>query len=418
VAARLGQLLVERGECDRAAVEEALRAQAVFGARLGTNLLETGALTEERLALALGDRHQAPALYGDLAIDPEALQLIDADDADRWDVVPLRAIGRKLALLTLDPGNVAVLDEVAFATGRSIIPFVVPESRLWRLLVRSYRVFREERGADQHRAPASRGLVGMAGKSSGPDLIDEDEFDALYGRVGLTTPPPFQSPLLAPAGAAPLAQAAPPGPGQPVPPASASDHPEELPPFDFSGAFPLVPELEPLPDDEEVAEPEPEALSFAEAVLALDGVKERGAIARTVLRYARSRFQRAMLVTVQRGEIHGWVGMGPGVTVDQVHRLRLPLAAEGVLPTVAETRSHFLGPLQKNESNIRLLRALGGGVPKSAFVVPILALGRVVNVLYADNGRGELVDPSDLGELLILANRIAQGYDALARRAV
>ena len=411
---RLGELLVARGECARSAIDEALQAQAIFGARLGTNLLEAGAITEERLALALGDRHRAPALYGDLALDPEALGLIAAADADRWEVVPLRAIGRKLALLTLDPGNVAVLDEVAFATGRSIIPFVVPESRLWRLLVRSYRVFREERGVDQHRAPMSRGLVAEA--TAGPDLIDEGEFDALYGRVGLTTPLPFQSPLLAPASTAPPE----PAPDPAAPPAPDPGHPEELPPFDFSGAFPLVPELEPIPDDEAIAEPvpEPEAIGFAEAVQALEGVRERGAIARTVLRYARSRFQRALLLTVQRGEIHGWVGMGPGVNVEQVARLRLPLAAEGVLPTVAETRSHFLGPLQKNESNIRLLRALGGGVPKSAFVVPVLALGKVVNLLYADNGRGEQVDPSDLGELLILAARIAQGYDALARRAV
>ncbi len=410
MAQRLGELLVARGECARAAIDEALQAQAIFGARLGTNLLEAGAITEERLALALGDRHKAPALYGDLAPDPRALALIAAEDADRWEVVPLRAMGRKLALLTLDPGNVAVLDEVAFATGRSIIPFVVPESRLWRLLVRSYRVFREERGVDHHRTPTSVG----PGAAAGPDLIDEGEFDALYGRVGLSTPVPFQSPLRAPAATAPPVVAAPPGPGPAAPPAPDLGHPEVLPPIDLSG----VPELEPIPDDEEIAEPEPEAIGFAEAVLALEGVKERGAIARTVLRYARSRFRRALLLTVRRGEIHGWVGMGPGVEVGQVHRLRLPLAAEGVLPTVAVTRSHYLGPLQKNESNIRLLRALGGGVPQSAFVVPVLALGRVVNLLYADNGRGEQVDPNDLGELLILAARIAQGYDALVLRAV
>lgn len=417
MAPRLGELLVERGECARSAIDEALQAQAIFGARLGTNLLEAGAITEERLALALGDRHKAPALYGDLAVDPGALELIAAADADRWDVVPLRTIGRKLAVLTLDPGNVAVLDEVAFVTGRSLIPFVVPESRLWRLLIRHYRLFREERGVDQHRAPGSRGLAAAMGASARPDLMDEGEFDALYGRVGLATPPPFQSPLRGPAVTAPVV-AAPPGPGPATPAAAATGQPEALPPFDHSGAFPLVPELEPIPDDEEVAEPEPAALSFADAVLALDGVEERGAIARTVLRFARSRFRRALLLTVRRGEIHGWVGMGPGVNVDQVLRLRLPLAAEGVLPTVAGTRSHYLGPLQKNESNIRLLRALGGGVPRSAFVVPVLALGRVVNLLYADNGRGEQVDPNDLGELLILAARIAQGYDALARRAV
>jgi hypothetical protein len=106
------------------------------------------------------------------------------------------------------------------------------------------------------------------------------------------------------------------------------------------------------------------------------------------------------------------------VTVEAVRRLRLPLSAEGVVATVVATQSHFLGPLPKTPSNVRLLKELGGGVPRSAFVIPLLALGRVVNVLYADNGRGELVDPTDLGELLILATRIAQGYDALARRAV
>jgi hypothetical protein len=246
---------------------------------------------------------------------------------------------------------------------------------------------------------------------AGPDLIDEGEFDALYGRVGLGTPPPFASPLAAQAPPAPppvpptpAAEAAPAQPGAGIP--------AELPPFDFSGAFSLLPELEPEPEEEI------EPMTFAEALQALEGVRERGAISRTVLRYARSRFQRALLLTVRRGEIHGWVGLGPGVDADVVQRLRLPLAADGVLATVATTSSHFLGPLQKGESNIRLLRALGGGVPRSAFVVPVLALGRVVNVLYADNGRGEQVDPSDLGELLILAARITQGYDALARRAV
>jgi hypothetical protein len=89
-----------------------------------------------------------------------------------------------------------------------------------------------------------------------------------------------------------------------------------------------------------------------------------------------------------------------------------------VVATVVSTRSHYLGPLAKSEANVRLLKELGGGVPRSAFVIPLLALGQVVNVLYADNGRGQLVDPTDLGELLILATRIAQGYDALASRAV
>jgi hypothetical protein len=41
----------------------------------------------------------------------------------------------------------------------------------------------------------------------------------------------------------------------------------------------------------------------------------------------------------------------------------------------------------------------------------------VVNLLYADNGRGGLVGGGDLGELLILATKIAKSYDALITRA-
>jgi hypothetical protein len=164
--------------------------------------------------------------------------------------------------------------------------------------------------------------------------------------------------------------------------------------------------------------PEPSPLAFGEAVRFLDGVADRLAIAHTVLRYARSRFKRAVLLTVQRGAAAGWEGLGEGLDPQAVRRLQLALGGPGVLQTVVASQAHFLGPLQKTEQNLRFLKGLGGGAPRNAFVLPLLALGRVVNVLYLDNGRGGLVDASDVGELLILASKIAQSYDTLVRRAV
>jgi hypothetical protein len=136
-----------------------------------------------------------------------------------------------------------------------------------------------------------------------------------------------------------------------------------------------------------------------------------------VLRYARSKFRRALLLTVHRGVAQGWAGLGERLTPDVVRRVRLRLGAPGIVDTVVATRAHYLGPIPKTEANVRLLKQLGGGVPGNAFLVPILALGRVVNVFYADNGRGALVDSGDLGELLILATKIAQSYDVLLARA-
>jgi type II secretion system (T2SS) protein E len=415
---RLGELLVQDGTCDPDAVRDALRSQVIFGGRLGTNLLEMGAVAEEALAAALGRRHRLPALFGELTLDPRAVSLLRAEVADRHDVVPYLVADRRLAVLACDPSDLAMLDEVAFATGRQVHPLVVPEARLWALLKEFYGVERQLRGIDVEfeslrRAPAAPPAAGGPPRGDGSaDLLGEREFDALYGRTGAAplAPPPAAAgggsqgddvieltellddgaPLVAPVAPGVLASLA-----------RAAGH---APPARLAS-----PVLAPAP-------PEPPPLSFDEALRALEGVTDRGAIARTVLRYARSRFRRAVLLTVNRAVAEGWVGAGDGLAPEAVRRLRLPLGAPGVVDTVVRTRAHFLGPIPKTDANLRLLKRLAGGVPGNALVVPILALGRVVNVLYADDGRGGVLDAGGVGELLILATRIAKSYETLVAR--
>jgi hypothetical protein len=206
------------------------------------------------------------------------------------------------------------------------------------------------------------------------------------------------------------------------------------PPDPFGGAFVTSDEvLAALQSEARAAAPAPERaplplapapapdvaapLSFGAAVGLLAGVADRGEIARVVLRFARSRFRRALLLTVHGRGADGWEGIGDGLTPQTVARVHVSLEGPGVVRTVVETRSHVLGPLQKTDANVALLRALAGGAPKSAFAMPILARGQVVNVLYADGGRGGHVNPDGVGELLILAAKIAQSYDALLARA-
>lgn len=399
------------GACSAAAVAEALQCQAIFGARLGTNLLELGRVTEEALAFALGRQASAPALYGELPPDPVALRLLDRRVADRWDVVPYLVADKRLAVLARDPGDIHMLDEVAFATGKHVQAFVVPEARIWRMLRRSYGIDRERRGIDL--APERRAWTPPpmpAVPLPEGDLMAEAEFEGLYGQMaGIPTPPPGTLRALTPDLVAFL--------GAPPPPA-------EAPPLDLAATIPAEapgPAAEPVApavQADEPPPPEPSPLSFADALRFLEGVEERGAIGRTVLRHARSRFARALLLTVRHDEAHGWAGLGGGLTPAAVHAIRLPLTTPGVVATVVETRAPYLGPLPKTWANIRLLKGLGGGVPASALLVPVVALGRVVNVLYADNGRGAQVEAGNLGELMLLAARIAQSYDALARRAV
>jgi hypothetical protein len=380
VAGRIGERLVEEGACAPAAVREALQGQVIFGGRLGTSLLEHGAVAEEPLVQALGRQRGCPCHVGPVRPEPEAVRAVPAALADRWELVPIRLDGRRLTALACDPTDLAMLDEVAFATDKEVVPVLAAEARIWALLGAAYGLVRQLRGIELEHGPAGPRPAGPApgpAAAGGPagDLMDEARFEELYGALAT-----------APRGGA--------GPARPPLPAAAGD--DEV--------IDLVDELEPEP------------LAFAQAVEALRGAAGREAIARVVLRYARSRLRRAVLFTVHRGSVQGWVGLGEALAGRDVGAVRLRLGTPGVLDTVVRTRAHFLGPLPRTEANVRLLKALGGGVPGNALLVPILALGRVVNVLYADGGRGELVDAGGVGELLILATRIAQSYETLAAR--
>ena len=478
MAPRLGEILVKSGACSEQAVRDALKNQIIFGGRLGTNLLELQAVTEEALAKALGKQHGVPSLHGPQQLDPAVVALVTPETADRYDVIPFGVKDRRLAVVVVDPRNVAMLDEVAFVTGKAVHPIVAPEARVWALLRENYAIDRGLRGIDvdfariKGRIEGALGLSDDAPPAAPPrppagDLMDEGEFSALYEKTGgiplapappppprpaSAPPPPARSappaPARAPLGTLWNSPAAPPAapPAPPAPPAARTEAPAPPPPpgdvIELTDLLePEAPEPTAPPRPAPVAAevlaalsqapghappahlaapprpaPEPSPLSFAEASRFLEGVTERDAIAKTVLRYARSKFKRAVLLTVHRGVLHGWAGLGEKLGPDAVRHIHLALGLPGLLETVVRTQAHLLGPIPKTESNIRLLKALGGGVPRNALLVPILALGRVVNVLYVDNGKGGSVDSGDVGELLILATRIAKSYDALLQR--
>ena len=186
---RIGELLLQARACDPEAIRAALQNQVIFGGRLGTNLLEIAAVQEPDLAEALGRRYRVPVLSGPLKLDRAALALLRPDVADRHDVVPYLVADRRLAILVCDPSNLAMLDEVAFATGKQVHPIVVPEARLWVLLREGYGIDRQLRGIDvdfgglQRIVPAATAeLAPVAAVSQ--DLIDEAEFSAIYGKTG------------------------------------------------------------------------------------------------------------------------------------------------------------------------------------------------------------------------------------------
>lgn len=388
----LGQILIKRGAASREQLMLAWEQKVLFGDRLGTNLLAERLAEEKDIALALGEQHQVHAAWGEvLRVDRRAVGLVKRSIVERHGVVPHHVDGRTLFLLMSDPDNLHAIDDVTATTKLTVTPVVVCEARMWQLLQEHYGISRSLRPVPldgdafrlpQRVAPAQAAPTPFAAAT--PQLTGEVPFQLLY------TPPP-SSPVAG------------------EPPAVVLQEEAPLAGVSMSAAT-VAPELIELqPIEEQVP------LTFEEAASLLDGVHDREQIAGIVLRFALSRFRRACLLTVHSAGFAGWQAVGDCDSA-ALRGYRLAADEQSVFSFVVNNRAHYLGPLQKWKAHGAWVKLLGKQIPLSVVVFPVLVRGRAVNLFYADNGHNEHVS-SEVGELLILAQRISRSYESLLLEA-
>lgn len=150
---RLGELLVAAELLTAEQVEQALRAQVLWGGRLGTNLVELGYVDLDKLAQALGRQHRMPAALGrhfDRA-NPEVQRKLSPDVAERFSCVPLLFAGPERAQLivaTIAPigaKGLAIIGDELECDPKLIIQSIAGELRVRYHLERVYRIPRGTR---------------------------------------------------------------------------------------------------------------------------------------------------------------------------------------------------------------------------------------------------------------------------------
>jgi hypothetical protein len=144
---RLGELLVSHGLITGEQLEDALFAQRQFGGRLGTNLVEMGFVSDGELANILSEQLKVPcAKPQSLASVPkDVIARLPAALAAKYRAVPISFKNGELHLGMADPQNFAQIDEITFALGCRIKPYVVTEVALNYALERYYGLRREAR---------------------------------------------------------------------------------------------------------------------------------------------------------------------------------------------------------------------------------------------------------------------------------
>jgi hypothetical protein len=442
---RLSSLLVRDGLVGVKRMEKAFQRQVIYGGSLDTILLEINAVPEERLTqyLALASGLPPSARDESRAIDLLAVSLLPAELAEQFRTVPIALAGDALRVLVCLPLELAELEDLADLLDRPLQPLIAPEYR-WHLAFASAygleapsRFSTLARTLEIETAPEAVGraksiiVEGVPSRDTQPMKME-----ARTPAVARTLTPPELPSLRGSAPRIPTPVAAD-APTMKVGPAGHERVRQQTlvgitaPKADFvedpvarvtilgpAVASPIDSSGVPLPMRRAGSAPivtsgrdSPLAIVRARDMLAT--AEDRDTVFLTLLRATRARARYAGLLTVQGGAAIGRVALAEtGLDTTSIASVLIPLDVVSPFRSVAHNQQPHIGSLASSDAGIdAMIGRLGGTVPPSALLMPIVLRDRVVAIVVAHRGHGEL-KLVDVAELLPLASAAA---DALGR---
>jgi type IV pilus assembly protein PilB len=120
-------------------LELAIQEQSKTGGSLGYNLVKTGAISEKAFSEFLSQVYQVPAVdLDELEAEEHSIDLIPAEVATKFQVVPVKREGRILTVAMANPDNIFAIDDIKFITGLEVRPVVATETAIKRAIDRFY----------------------------------------------------------------------------------------------------------------------------------------------------------------------------------------------------------------------------------------------------------------------------------------
>ncbi|MGI8595632.1 MAG: GspE/PulE family protein, partial [Solirubrobacteraceae bacterium] len=132
----LTDVIEQLGFLDRERIEEAVAGARTAGVPPERILLDSGAITDDQLALAVAERCGLDHLsLTEFKIDMAAANAISSAAARRYEAVPVAHVDER-TLAMVDPSNVLAVDDIAMMTGLEVRPAVASRSGLSTLIQR------------------------------------------------------------------------------------------------------------------------------------------------------------------------------------------------------------------------------------------------------------------------------------------
>jgi hypothetical protein len=403
VSRKLGDLLVEQVRITPLELQEALRAQRIFGGSLGTHLLQLGFVSEAELGSALEQVHGVPAVSRAelLTAAPEVVAMLPTDYARRHRALPFRVEGDELHLVLQNPADTLALHEAAFLTGFRVVAHVAPEAVIRDAIAAHLRL-------DPGAATPATGAV----SASAPPVQDvtTGPMRASDRQAAAARPVPLALRASAPIDTNPVVVTPVGPPARP----SASAGERERPGAPDDEESPTAALRHPAAASGATARPDAGAGDpLADVGRRLAAATTRDEVLEIVLDELASHFPRACAFAVRGREAILW--RSTGLPRTPTRPIAIPLDESSVLSFPDDGPALRYGPVAATSSNQDLYILLGGRIPRIALVIPVQVKKRTVVVLYGDDPEGAS-PPPDFVRVRRLAALTAWALEAVILR--
>jgi len=139
MGSNLGELLVREQMLNKTQLKTAVDFQQKNEVSIGSAIVSLGYLSEEEMAQTLSREFGYPFIDLDqFEVYPDVLDLIPAEMAKKYLIMPIHLNRNTLTLAMMDPTDLDALEDIKFRTGLSLQPVIASESAIMRAAQKYY----------------------------------------------------------------------------------------------------------------------------------------------------------------------------------------------------------------------------------------------------------------------------------------
>ncbi|MBK7671776.1 MAG: type IV-A pilus assembly ATPase PilB [bacterium] len=173
---KIATQLLEAKLIDEAGLARAKEIQKKDGGSLGQALVRAGAIDESAYIVFIGKHYNLPVVDLQKAdIATECLDLIPADVAAKFQVLPIARRGRVLTVAMANPSNIFAIDDIKFITGLDVQPAVAGEMAI-------------KKAIDKYYATTDSLASIMEGMEDDIEIVADSDDDDISGQEGQHAP--------------------------------------------------------------------------------------------------------------------------------------------------------------------------------------------------------------------------------------